>query len=649
MISVPAFPARCLLFCEPNVRLNGLEPLLAAEPIQRRPAGLLLHDEVVIDAPAVLLIDQSLARQMPAFDAVPPHVTLVTCDTVAEASFAELAQLSLTWCRTPHDKLRVLLTAFQLSAARRNEVRARLEAAQSRKELKELNRIGMSLMTERDRDALLHLIVTQAMQLTTSDAGALYLLEESPSGTPMLRFKIALCESAPSLRSLQDISYPVDSSTIVSHAAKTRVPMVIDDAHNLPADTPFELNPLVEQHFGYWLKSMVTIPMLGHHGKVVGVLQLANRKSTAANILRKADADRYVVPYGEREVQLALSLAGQAAVSIENTQLHAQIEHIFESFVKTTVSRIEERDPSTAGHSIRVARLVSDLAGAVERADIAPYRGVHFSVAQRRELHYAALLHDVGKVGVRENLLLKAKKVPVPLWERMQARFELIRSTMVAEYQTKRAGLLLGRDQAELVAALEAEFNHQLHQLEDFALAIRAANEPVVLTAESAALLDEVASHTFVRYDGRVEPYLREEELHYLRIPHGTLDASERKEIEAHARLTFQFLSQVPWTADLRHVASYAASHHEKLNGTGYPEGLTAKDIPLQARLVGIADIFDALTAADRTYRVAVPPEAALNIIESEAKVGLLDADLVQIMIASEVYRNVLTDNLQHM
>ena len=497
-----------------------------------------------------------------------------------------------------------------------------------RAEVTSLSRTGMALMMERDHDALLRQILDAAMRLTVSDAGALYLMEKS-DGSAQLRFKVAHSDSLTILPQVEGFSFAVDSTTLVGHAASTREPLVSDDVHDLPADALYQHNLFLEELAGYWTKSMMTIPMVDHRDNVVGVLQLANRKrDPLARIHTQADADRHVIPYSSWDTQIAYSLAGQAAVSIENASLYRQVEHLFDSFTKAAVTALEQRDPGTSGHSIRVAALVTDLARALERTETGPYRDLRFSRSQMRELRYAALLHDFGKVGVREEVLAKAKKVPPVLWERITARFDVIRYSLKLKYA--------GRDE---------DMHQQLQRVALFESAIRAANEPVPLSARSVELLSQASEQTFERPDGRVESYLTAEELHYLEITHGSLDEHERREIEAHAQETLRFLSQIPWTPRLQNVAAYAAGHHERLDGTGYPMHLAGADIPVQTRIMAIADVFDALTAADRPYRRAISPDEALDILRSEAKAGALDGDIVSVLIESEVYRRVLEED----
>jgi hypothetical protein len=258
---------------------------------------------------------------------------------------------------------------------------------------------------------------------------------------------------------------------------------------------------------------------------------------------------------------------------------------------------------------------------------------MQFTRKQLRELRFAALLHDFGKVAVREDVLIKAKKLPPLLWERIDARFDLIRRTLELEHCQSHSR----KDEAELTAALD-----ELHRMRQI---VREANEPAMLAREPSTELAIIARHTFRRPDGTLMPYLTTEELQYLLLARGNLDGPERAEIESHVEETYQFLIKIPWTDDLRNLANYAYGHHEKLNGTGYPRRLAGDEIPVQTRIITLADIFDALTESDRPYKAAVSPERALDILRAEAKEGLLDGDLVQILLESESYRKILEED----
>ena len=512
----------------------------------------------------------------------------------------------------------------------------------TRRELHELNRIGMALMLERDEDVLLRQILDHGKRFTESDAGSLLLLETDARGLRQMRLALCAADSVPEVRALTAPTIPVDDTTVIGRAAAIGQPVIIDDAHELPPDAGFD--PDVDRQFAYRLRSMLIVPMIDHLDRLIGMLVLVNRKSDpAARITSTLDADRYVLPYTGRELQLAHSLAGQAAVSIENARLYAQIERTLANAVRGAVTAIDRRDPATAGHSVRVAALSTGLAEAVQREGRGPYRDVRFTRQEMRELRFAALLHDIGKITVHEDVLTKAKKLPPGLWERVDARFDLIRRTMEVEYLRARAKLLPSTPEARQEATrLEAEFVAQLEEVQRFQDVVRAANEPTVLPETPAPALLEIAQRRFERPDHSVMPYLTPNELHYLQIPYGSLDDRERAELESHAEATYRFLIEIPWTEDLKNLATYAYDHHEYLDGTGYPRKLRGEDIPLQSRILTIADIFDALTAADRPYKPAVPPEKALEILQVEASAGRLDSELVQIMMDSQVYRKVL-------
>ena len=633
-----------LLFHGSDFQLNGIEAALDAERIQRRSVDQLLSGGV-IDQPAVLLVTADVATRFASrIRHLPQHVVAVAVGDAAEQSIGPYAHFVLSGAENNTAVLRTLRTAYQLASARFMASRAELELSRSRDELRELHRIGMALMTERDPDNLLYEILKQAKRLTRSDAGSLYLTEKDDEGNPLLRFKLTENESLPDLP-FSEFTLPITPNSIAGYSAYTSEPVRLDDTYEIPADAPYKFNRAFDERFGYRTKSMLVIPMLDHKDEVVGVLQLINRKNNPlATITSEAAADEFVEPYSEHELQLVQSLAGQAAISIENSQLYAQIEQLFESFVKAAVTAIDQRDPTTAGHSIRVATLTTDIASAVERAGSGPYRDVRFTREQMRELRYAAMLHDFGKVGVREEVLVKSKKLPPYLWERVEARFDLIRRTAEAEYHKRRAELLLAGQDAQ-ARELADQYREQLAQLDHFHEAVRGANEPSVLPEAAAGVLVDIAKLTFERPDGRQIPYLAPDELHFLQIPKGSLDEKERVEIESHVEQTYRFLTQIPWTEDLQNLAKIAYGHHEKLNGTGYPRKIKADEIPVQTRMMTIADIFDALTASDRPYKRALPTEKALSIIEHESKEGLLDSDLVKIVIEGQVYKRVLEED----
>jgi HD-GYP domain-containing protein (c-di-GMP phosphodiesterase class II) len=318
---------------------------------------------------------------------------------------------------------------------------------------------------------------------------------------------------------------------------------------------------------------------------------------------------------------------------------------LFEGFVTAAVTAIESRDPTTHGHSGRVATMSVGLAEAVDRAGGGPYASVRFSRAQLRELRYAGLLHDFGKVGVREEVLIKEKKLYPPDLQLIEHRFALLIQNAELEFERMRAKHLLERGRErydETVLALEARLRARRVELERYRQAILTANEPTILAEGSFAELQRLARETYLDQHGDEQPLLTERELRFLSISKGNLDDAERREIESHVNHTYRFLQQIPWTRELRGIPDIAYGHHEKLNGQGYPRQIGAREIPVQTRMMTIADIYDALTASDRPYKRAVSVTQALDILHAESREGLLDRDLLTTFVDARVYETVL-------
>jgi HD-GYP domain-containing protein (c-di-GMP phosphodiesterase class II) len=525
---------------------------------------------------------------------------------------------------------------------------AELELERTRAERAELNRIGLALMTERDLSRLLAEILVQARRLTCSDAGSVYLVEEGGGGSPVLRFRLAQNDTLAELQ-LEEFTLPLDCTSLAGQAAVTRRPLLLDDAYALPPGASFAFNGAFDERNGYRTRSLLAVPLLDRREQVVGVLQLINRKrQPGARIRTAADAASAVLPYGDGEVELVRSLAGQAAVAIENSRLYARIEQIFESFVRAAVTAIDQRDPATAGHSVRVAELTCGMAEVLNTLEDGPYAGTRFSAAELRELRYAALLHDFGKVAVREAVLLKERRLPPVLEERVRGRLRVLRAAATAAHQRARAGILEAAPRAGAggvegrLEAADAEHRRRLAELERIAALVDAAGGPAPTTPERAAELREIAGRSWEGPDGEAIAALEPEELEYLMIPRGTLSEDERREIESHVVRTHAFLQGIPWTEELARVPELAYGHHERLAGGGYPRGVAADHIPVATRLMSIADVFDALTAADRPYKRAMPLERALAILQEDAGAGALDPELVRVFIASRVYERVL-------
>jgi len=541
----------------------------------------------------------------------------------------------------PRQLLVAVRAGYREAAARSETARARAEAASRSREIGELTRIGVALGTERDLKRLLDLILTQARRVTSSDAGSLYLIETSPQGPKRLRFRLAQTYSKPEAPFVE-FTIPMDRMSLAGYTASTGEPLVIDDAYFLPPDVEYSINRSFDERYGYRTKSMLVIPMKDHKERVIGVLQLINRKrSFEARLATPQDVEEEVVPFSRRTVELVTALAGQAAVAIENSHLYEEIERLFEGFVKAAVHAIEQRDPTTFGHSGRVADMTVGLAALVDRTDYGPYRGVKFTREQIREIRYAGLLHDFGKVGVREQVLVKAKKLYPLQLNLIGQRYDYVRRTAEREFWRRRAEFLEthGREGYEdFLKSIAAEHARQLAELDKFLATVLEANEPTVLPTTRFDDLMALARHTYEDAAGQKRPYLSDDEVRYLTIPKGSLDGEERLEIESHVTHTYQFLKQIPWTRELQAIPDIAYRHHEKLDGRGYPRRVTGDDIPVQTRMMTISDIYDALTAADRPYKSAVAPARALDIIADEVRAGQLDQELFRLFIEGKVY-----------
>ena len=420
---------------------------------------------------------------------------------------------------------------------------------------------------------------------------------------------------------------------------------MIADVYLLPEQVPYRLNRSFDEKFGYRTKSMLVLPMRTHRDEIIGVLQLINRKREADERLTSlAVVEQQVLPFDQRSADLVAALAAQAAVAIENSRLYEDIERLFEGFVTAAVTAIEARDPTTSGHSFRVATFTTGLAEAVDHAGEGPYKGLTFTREQIREIRYAGLLHDFGKVGVREQVLVKQKKLYGHDLTILRHRFHSLQQQADLEFERERAEHLLDHgpsDYREVAQRLDQMRRERRDELSRWLDSIVRANEPTILPEGSFEELEEIGRQTFTDFDGVERPLLAEDELRFLMINKGNLDPRERREIESHVTHTYRFLEQIPWTRELSGIPRIAFGHHEKLDGTGYPRGIGEQDIPVQTRMMTIADIYDALTATDRPYKRAVTAERALDILGAEAKDGHIDRDLLTTFIQAQVFTKI--------
>ena len=523
-----------------------------------------------------------------------------------------------------------------------------LDAALARKsqDLHELNNIGVALSAQRDINKLLELILAKCRAITASDAGTLYLVvrgkDQAAQTGDQLEFVLSQNESVPV--SFEKRTVPLDESSIAGYAALSGQIVNVADAYHLPPGTPYTISRTWDQRSGYRTKSMLVVPMRDHQDTVIGVVQLINKKRDARTVLRPvALVEEAVIPFTSVDEELVSSLASQAAVAFENTRLIQDIRNLFDSFVHASVTAIESRDPTTSGHSERVATLTVTLAEKVDALDAPPFRDVSFTRDQLQEIRYASLLHDFGKVGVREKVLIKGKKLYVGELLLLRQRFSYIKRTLEAEHlRSKLDQVMAGQASPELLLQMDRAHEKGLEEIEQILRMVLQANEPTILEEESLRALIDLPNRTYTDGEGNRQPFLSMDEVSALSIRKGSLSEKERREIESHVTHTYKFLSQIPWTGEFSRVPEIAYAHHEKMDGTGYPRKLAATDIPVQSRMMTISDIFDALVAWDRPYKKSVPVERALDILRDEARCGKLDRQLLEVFVDAKVYERTL-------
>ncbi|MBI2897080.1 MAG: GAF domain-containing protein [Deltaproteobacteria bacterium] len=633
----------------PIEHLLGRDPRFADYAIAKRRAGYI---EIVRGEQAIAICDESLrdadpARLHRALDRVSSGDAAVL--VVGEPDDADLGALLQ---KGVYDFIPAGSTAGRLQIALRNawehlEVRARAESRgrwlrRYRYEIGELIEIARALTSERDLDRLLSIILEKSRFITGADAGSIYVVEGSDPDVlkRQLHFKLSQNDSLdfPS----REFRMPISTRSVAGAAAVHRKFITVDDAYLLGEGSELKFDKSFDLKVGYRTKSMLAAPLISHSDDVIGVIQLINKKRDPdRKLLGPEDVEEQVIPFDDRSEELLATLAAQAGISLENAILYEEIRRIFEGFVRASVHAIEQRDPSTSGHSLRVSVLSVGLAEKVDRVDEGPYRTVRFSRGELRELEYAAMLHDFGKVGVREQVLVKAKKLYADQLMLIRARFDFIARSIDAHSAEAKMRVIERGGSAADLAAVEAETARRRGELDECWRLVREANEPTVLTEGDFRRIEEISKLTYVDLDGTLRPYLLPAETQCLGVQRGSLTQLEREEIQSHVVHTFNFLSRIPWGKSFKGVPLIAGAHHERLDGTGYPNQLTADAIPIQAKIMSIVDIYDALTASDRPYKKAVPPERALSILDFEVKDRHLDPELVRIFREAEVYRLV--------
>lgn len=513
--------------------------------------------------------------------------------------------------------------------------------------------ISRELNGERDIPKLLNLILYKAREICKADAGSIYTIDYGQGSNRVedaqLRFRFT--QNASIKSDFAEFRMPIDKTSIVGNAVIHNTLINIPDLYNLsedPSQNPFGVkhNRTFDQRNGYESHSMLTLPMYDISHRVIGVIQLINRKRNwQVDLKSTQDFADQVVPFHERDLEYAEIVAQQAGIALENAEMHNEIQRLFDGFVNAAVTAIEQRDPTTSGHSHRVAKLTTGLAKFVDRSEEPGFQQIKFSEDQMREIEYASLLHDFGKLGVRENVLVKAKKLYPWQNESIAQRFELIRACLEIECLKAKVNYMNNPSafpmdfSVEKIEELKLRRSDELDEI--FAFILK-SNEPTVLEQGGFEKLNEIAKLTFENLAGEAKNYISAEELRALSVSRGSLTSEEFAEIQSHVEHTYEFLRKIPWGHRLYNVPEIAAKHHEKLDGTGYPNQALSGQIPIQSRMMTIADIYDALTASDRPYKKAVSAEKALDIIKMDVKGGKIDQNLFELFVSSGIYKIVL-------
>ncbi|MDY7003586.1 MAG: HD domain-containing phosphohydrolase [Cyanobacteriota bacterium] len=516
--------------------------------------------------------------------------------------------------------------------------------------IEQLLDIGAALSDTYDLGDLLHLILSKSREITCSDAGSVYLVEKKGNQPSRLLFKVAQNDSLPDF-SFHELAIDMTPKSLAGYVALTRESLNLSDAYNLPSTVPYTFDKSFDKNTGYRTCSVLVLPMQNRSQEIIGVLQLINRKINSNVVLTKNNFQEFIQPYSQWEERIVSSLASQAAISIERNHLQENIENLFEGFVKASVQAIEARDLCTSGHSERVAKLTVSLCQEVNTISSGPLWGISFNDRQIKEVRYAALLHDFGKIGVPEAILTKRKKLYEEQLELIEQRFSVAQRTLQMEYAQTKYKELLGHlsdisqqhtqencPLCQKIENLDLELETAIAQLNEYWQIVLTANEPTITAEEPLKQLKQVLLYTYKDIDGQIKSLITPEEMAQLAVPRGNLTFEERKAIESHVTHSYEFLKRIPWTNDLEQIPEIAYGHHEKLDGSGYPRGLKQKDIPIQAQIMVIADIYDALTAGDRPYKQGLPVEAALRIMRYEAARNKINSNFLELFEQREVF-----------
>ena len=512
------------------------------------------------------------------------------------------------------------------------------------KQIQNLANIGLALSKERDMDKLLEMILLEAKRIANSDGGTLYMMTDNQR----LKFEIIMTDSLNfhmGGTSGEDIPfYPVklytdegeeNKSMIAAYVALTGETVNLPDAYKAKG-FDFSGTKMFDEKTGYRSKSFLTVPLKNHEDEIIGVLQLLNAQT---------EKEKKIISFGADVQQMVEALASQAAVAITNKNLIRDLEALFESFIKLIASAIDAKSPYTGGHCARVPEITIMLAEAVAATRDGPFADIVFSDKEMYELKIAAWLHDCGKVATPEFVVDKSTKLET-IYDRVneiETRFAVIKrdeeiKKLKKELKIEKDRSLSSIEKAEKIDHLTKGYRERVRILKkdlDFIKESNIGGE--FMSGDKKERVHEIANYKW-KPNGKIENFLSENEVYNLTIPRGTLTPEERKVINDHIVVTIKMLEELPYPKHLQNVPEFAGGHHETLDGTGYPKGLTKDEMSVQARIMAIADIFEALTARDRPYKKGKTLSQAMRILGFMKNDAHIDADLFEIFVKEKIY-----------